>query len=239
MSETRKTFHQELEEIRGDMVKLAARVVELIPRGTQALLDGDLEAAEYIILGDDAVNELALEIEERCYRVVALQQPMAVDLRRLMAAVRMISEIERSADLVVNICKAARRLYGIELEPRLRGLIAEMSDQAQQLYRFAVDAYDESDGPLAAALDDMDDNLDSTHAEFIETIFAAHKEGKVELPAAVQLALVGRFYERIGDHAVNVGQRVRYMVTGWLPEHTGAARLGVRRQLAVEDAEGR
>jgi phosphate transport system protein len=218
MNETRKSYHQELDDIRASMVKMAASVVELIPRGTMALLDGDLEAADYIILADDEFNVRAVELEERCYRVVALQQPMAVDLRRLMAAVRMIGEIERSADLVVNICKAARRIYGHPLDPRLRGLISEMSDTAQQLFRFAVDAYAESDGPLAAALDDMDDNLDKSHAMFISAIFESHKEGRIELPDAVQLALVGRFYERIGDHAVNIGERVVYMVTGVLED---------------------
>jgi phosphate transport system protein len=223
MEEMRKTYHQELEAIREDMISLAAGVIDRIPRGTQAILDGDLEAAEYVIRSDDGFNERCLALEERCYQVVALQQPMAVDLRRLMAAVRIISEIERSADLVVNLCKAARRVYGSQLSPRLRGLISRMADQAVQEWRFVVDAYAEGDAPLANAIEDMDDMLDRTHSEFIEAIFETHHELHLDLAIAVQLALVARFYERIGDHAVNVAERVKYMATGYL-EDTEAMR---------------
>lgn len=135
-----------------------------------------------------------------------------------------VSELERSGDLVVNICKAARRLYSVELSPRLRGLISQMSEQSHQLYRFALDSYVDQDASLAAAIRDIDDVLDRLHSDYIQAIFESHAASAIDLQVGVQLALVGRFYERIGDHAVNVGERVRYMVTGWLPEYTGALR---------------
>jgi len=100
-----------------------------------------------------------------------------------------------------------------------------MSEQAQQLFKFAIDAYVEADAPLASAVPDMDDVLDRLHSEFIEQIFESHAENRLPLQVAVQLALVARFYERIGDHAVNISRRVRYMVTGWLPNHEGAVKL--------------
>jgi phosphate transport system protein len=230
MMEIRTSFHHELDAIRQDIVQLAAGVVERIPRGTEALLAGDLEAAEYVIRSDDEFNERALAIEERCYELLALQQPMAVDLRRLMAAVRMVSEIERSADLVVNICKGARRLYGHELSPRIRGLIALLSRSAQQEWKFVIDAYDESDVPLAAAIGDMDEVLDHHHNELIEAIFESHKIDDLDVSAAVQLALIARFYERIGDHAVNIAERVKYMVTGSLEDNETRLRSGDGRQ---------
>ena len=180
-------------------------MIEAIPRATQVLLDGDLEGADYLLLADEDIDARALELEERCYQVLALQAPVASDLRQVMAAVKMIGEIERSGDLCVNICKAARRIYGVELDPRLRGLITRMSEQAQQLFQFAIDAYVEADAPLAAAVADMDDMLDRLHVEFIEQIFESHAEDQLPLQVAVQLALVARFYERIGDHAVNIG----------------------------------
>jgi phosphate transport system protein len=226
MDEIRRGFHHELEEIRQEMINLAAGVVERIPRGTQALLDGDLEAAEYIIRSDAEFNDRCLAIEERCYRILALQQPMAIDLRRVMAAVRILAELERSADLVVNLCKAARRIYRTELPPRLRGLITRMSAEAQQEWRFVIDAYAEGDAPLASAIEDMDDLLDRSHAEFVEAIFETHKGQQLELSVAVQLALVARFYERIGDHAVNVAERVRFMVTGELEDTESIRRAG-------------
>ena len=230
MEEIRRTFHHELEEIRQEMISLAAGVVDRIPRGTQALLDADLEAAEYVILSDVEFNDRCIGVEERCYRLLALQQPMAIDLRRVMAAVRIVAELERSADLVVNLCKAARRIYGHDLPPRLRGLISRMSAEAQQEWRFVIDAYAEGDAPLASAIEDMDDLLDRTHADFIEAIFETHKGQALDLSVAVQLALVGRFFERIGDHAVNVAERVRFMVTGELNDTES-----IRRAAGPED----
>jgi phosphate transport system protein len=231
----RKSFHQQLNEIREGITRLAATVVEEIPRATQVLLDGDLEAADYVIMGDDEIDGRSLELEERCYELLALQAPVAGDLRAIVAAVKMVGEIERSADLAVNICKAARRIYGTELDPKLRGIITRMAEQAQQLFRFAIDAYVEGDAPLAGALDDMDDMLDRLQVDFIQAIFESHAAGRIPLQVAVQLALVARFYERIGDHAVNIGERVRYIVTGWLPEHSGAARYRAREETAKED----
>jgi phosphate transport system protein len=230
MEEIRRGFHHELAEVHGELVKLSARVVENIPRGTDALLAGDLEAAESIILADEEMNERAFGLEERCYRLLALQQPMATDLRALMATVRIISEVERSADLVVNICKAARRIYGTELDPRIRGLVSRASDQAQGQFRFATDAYAQRDAPLAAAISDMDDMLDKTHGELIQAIFEAHKTGNCPLEVAVQMALVARFYERIGDHAVNIGERIRYMIPATSKETTRASSGAPSRQ---------
>ena len=95
-----------------------------------------------------------------------------------------------------------------------------------------MDAYAEGDANLAGALDDMDDRLDQLHKDYIQAILELHADVR-DVQVAVQLALVGRYYERIGDHAVNIGERVQYMVTGWLPEHTGAARLAARRTPSV------
>jgi phosphate transport system protein len=238
----RKGFHDELASIRDGITHLAASVTEAVPRATHVLLDGDLEGADYMMLADQDVDQRALELEERCYQVLALQAPVATDLRQVIAAVKMISEIERSGDLAVNICKAARRIYGHDLDPRLRGTITRMSEQAQQLFRFAIDAYVESDVPLASAINDMDDMLDRLHAEFIQQIFESHAAGRLDLQVGVQLALVARFYERIGDHAVNIGGRVRYIVTGWLPgrdaERTLRSTLSTLTPNGGEEAQG-
>lgn len=215
----RKEFHQQLDEIREGIMLVGASVSETIPRATQVLLDGDLEGAEYLINGDDEIDTRSLELEEQCYDMLALQAPMAGDLRQIVAAVKMIGEIERSGDLAVNICKAARRIYGVPLDPRLRTMVAQMGEQAALLFRLSIDAYRDADVPLASALDDIDDLLDRLQVDFIAQIFECHAAEQIELLVAVQLALIARFYERIGDHGVNIGERVRYMVTGWLPSH--------------------
>jgi phosphate transport system protein len=217
-AEMRRNFHAELSAIKADTIKLAARLVEAIPRGTAVLLDDDLEGAEYMIQADDAFDAEVESIEARCYTLFALQQPMAVDLRQLIGIVKLLAEIERSADLVVNNCKAARRLHGITIDPKLRGFIGEMGAKAHQLWMFLVEALATDNAGLASALHDMDDDLDRLHADFIQAIFESHRGDQMPVAAAVQLALVGRFFERLGDHAVNSGDRVRYMVTGDLPD---------------------
>lgn len=229
MDTVRKNFHETLDGIRQEMVEMAALVTEGIPRATETLLAGDLTEAQRIIEDDDPLDAKAIDLEERCYQQLALQQPMAGDLRSIVAAIRMISEIERSGDLVVNIAKGSRRIFGTELPARLRGLISQMGEESTRLFRMAMDAYIDEDAAMAAALDDLDDRLDTIHGDYIQEIFLAHNAGELQVQGAVQLALIGRYYERIGDHAVNIGERVRYMVTGWLPEQTGAARAAARQ----------
>jgi phosphate transport system protein len=236
VTDVRRSFHQELDSIRNDIVRLAAMVTECIPRGTEVLLSNDLRGAKALIEDDDNIDALSLEIEDHCYQLLALQQPMASDLRAVVTAIRLVSEIERSGDLMVNVAKGSRRMYGVEFEPRLRGLIEQMSEEAVRLFHLAIDAYAEGNAGLAAALDDIDDRLDDLHVDYIEAIFESHRRGALDLEPGVQLALIGRYYERIGDHAVNIGNRVQYMVTGWLPEHTGAARVQARALQSDPDA---
>ena len=236
MDELRKGFHQQLDDVRTDLVRLAASVIEAIPRATSVILNGDLDGADALIQFDDEIDALSIDLEERCYQILALQAPVAGDLRQVVSVVKMIAEVERSADLAVNICKAARRIYGHELDPRLRGLIARMGEQAEQLWEAALESFQENDAAKAAAIDDMDSYLDSLQREFVQAILESHSENSIDLQVAIQLAVVARFYERIGDHAVNIGERVRYLVTGWLPEHKGATRFRERSQ--EDDTDG-
>jgi phosphate transport system protein len=229
MDELRKSFHQEIEAIRDQVIRLGASVIEAIPRATAVLLSGDLEGADYLVQGDDEIDARAVDIEEHCFQELALQAPVAGDLRQLVSIIKITGELERSADLAVNICKGARRIYGHEIDPVLRGLITKMSEQAQQLFISAMDAFELSDAPKAAAIDDMDSFLDGLHRQFIQEIFESHARGKMDVQVAVQLAIIGRFFERIGDHAVNVGERTQFILTGVVKEHRGAARFKARQ----------
>jgi len=228
MDELRKTFHQELDHIRDQVIRLGASVIEAVPRATSVLLSGDLEGADYLVQSDDEIDARAVEIEDQCFRHLALQAPVAGDLRQLVSIIKITGELERSADLAVNICKGARRIYGHDIDPVLRGLITKMSEQAQQLFISATDAFETSDAAKAAAIDDTDSFLDGLHRQFIQEIFECHARGKMDVQVAVQLAIIGRFYERIGDHAVNVGERTQFILTGFVPEHRGAARFKAR-----------
>lgn len=226
--EIRKSFHAELDMVRDQIVQFAASVTEVVPRATRALLDGNLTEAQEIIDADDNLDVVAVAIEEKCQRLLALQQPMATDLRRIIAAMWITAELERTADLACNICKATRRMYGAGFGPRIRGLIAEMNDEAVRITQLGIDAYVDENAGLAAALDDIDDRLDDLQGSFVRAIFEVRSGGGLDLQPAVQLALIARYYERIGDHAVNIGERVRYLVDGWMPEYTGVARANER-----------
>jgi len=219
MEELRKGFHQDLASAREELARLAALVAELIPRATGVLLDGDLEGAELMIRGDAEVDERCVDLEEHCLRILALQAPVATELRQVVALLKMIAEVERSADLAASICKVARRIYGHSLDPKLRGLVSRMGEQAQQLWVAAIDAFVENDEAKAAAVVDMDAYLDALQKQFIQAVFETQSHSTVDLQVAMQLAYVARFYERIGDHAVNIAERVRFVVTGWVPDH--------------------
>jgi phosphate transport system protein len=220
MEELRRSYHHDLETARNDLALLAARVVEIIPRATAVLLDGDLELAEFLIKGDAEIDAHSVEVEERCVQILALQSPVASELRQVLALLKMIAEIERSADLAANICKAARRIYGHDLDPKLRGIISRMGEQSAALFSAAIEAFRENDAAKAAAIDDMDAYLDALQKQFIAAIFESQAAGTIDLQVAVQLAMVSRFYERIGDHAVNMGERVLFIITGKVPDHS-------------------
>ena len=228
MEELRSGFHKEIEEIRQEVLSLGKSVIEAIPRATAVLLNSDLEGADYLLQADDEIDARAIDIEEKCFQELALQSPVAGDLRLLVSMIKIAGELERSADLAVNICKASRRMYGHEIDPTLRDLIAKMSEQAQQLFVSTMEAFNDNDAAKAAAIDDMDSFLDGLHRRFIAEIFEIHASKEIDLQVAVQLAMVARFYERIGDHAVNVSERTRFIVTGWKPELKGAARFQAR-----------
>ena len=216
-TETRKTFHEHLDELRVDVIRLAALTTEQIAGGTQALLDGDLSAADTVIENDDAVDDLTHSIEDRVFLLLARQQPIATDLRFLVTVMRVGHELERSADLMVNVAKTTRRLYPHQLDPKLRGIIDQMGTQAANQTRVAIDAFADSDPHWAAALADMDDRMDELTKSLFRHILSGGDADEASVLLAVQMALVGRHYERIADHAVTIAERVGFMVTGEHP----------------------
>jgi phosphate transport system protein len=212
--ETRKQFHEELAEITADVIRLGVMGTEVIEAATRALLDADLTAVEEVVAHDRDLDDLTHSIEDRTFLLLARQQPMAGDLRTLVTVLRAIHEFERVGDLMVNVAKAARRLYPHALEPKVRGLIDRMREQAGTQLRLAIDAFAERDVARASALGDMDDVMDDLQKDLFRVIFASQADDEVAIQRAVQIALVGRYFERVADHAVNVAERVCFMVTG-------------------------
>jgi len=166
---------------------------------------------------EHACDELTHTIEDRTFLLLARQQPLATDLRFLVTVMRVAHELERSADLMVNVAKTTRRLYPHQLDPKVRGIIARMGTQASNQTRVAIDAFADSDPSWAAALADMDDAMDELTKSLFRHVLAGDGSDEGTVLLAVQMALVGRHYERIADHAVTIAERVGFMVTGEHP----------------------
>lgn len=207
MAELRLAFHRNLEEIDAKTAHLFIRVSEAVAAATECLLSGDVATAEVLVRGDAQMDELADEVEALAERQLSLQTPMGADLRYLLSIVRMVPELERSADLAEHIAaRAASGLTGL-LTPRLRGLIEQMGRVAVAMWRDATEAFVDRDPEAAGRLIEADDELDTLH----NYLTAELVSGAVGVSVALEMALVGRFYERLGDHAEHVTRRVRYL----------------------------
>ncbi|HWC40308.1 MAG TPA: phosphate signaling complex protein PhoU [Acidimicrobiales bacterium] len=217
MTETRKAFHEELDEVRNDVTRLGAMVLESIQGATAALLEQDLTAGEQVLRVGRDIDALRAKIEDQVFHLLAQQQPLAVDLRTLFSILRVIHELELSGHLMVNTIRASRRLYPQDLEPRVRGIIDRMREQATVQLQVALDAFAELDATRAAALEDMNAVMDDLQKDLFRAILTTSKTDEAALQLATQMALVGRFFERTADHAVTIGERVVFMVTGRLP----------------------
>jgi len=218
--DTRRTFDEQLQEVRGEVVKLAVASCEQIGAATQALLDADLGLVDQVYQAHRELGERVLQIEQRVYQLFALQQPIASDLRAMLAVLRLLSEIQLTGGLMRNVARATRRIYPREFPPRIRGIVERMGAQASVQMHLAIDAFADGDEKIAAALPDMDDVMDDLQKELFRAIFAGFSGDTVDeaaLQMAVQLAFVGRDYERTADHAVMIGRWVVFMVTGTLP----------------------
>jgi len=205
-NELRITFHHNLAEIDGHVTQLFALVTDGLAAATDALLSGDREAGRAVVKKDIVVDELYQRVEELTLREVALQGPVASDLRFLLSVLRIVPELERSGDLVEHIAARAARGLVEELSPRIRGLVDQMGRVGVEMWRMAADGYAERDSAAARRLEVRDDEMDELH----NSLTAEIASGSVSLPVAIEMGLVGRFYERLGDHAVNVARRIGY-----------------------------
>ena len=232
-SEVRSQLDERIGLIEDKLLQMIEMVAVRVGEVTSAMLEGDIELADRLIAGDDEIDLISLQVEEGCVDTLLREQPVASDLRFVLAAIHINSDIERSGDLVANIAKAVGRLQGAHPDDHVRDLVARMSTEAQALLRRSAEAFSARDAELAASIDELDDILDDLHYRYIQHVITDARRGDLDPQQSLQLALVGRFYERIGDHAENVGERTRYIVDGWLPEAQAAERAKER----VEEAQ--
>lgn len=208
---TRTAFDRELSDLDEEVVWLAAQVAEALGATAEALAALDHDVAARVVAGNAAIDTATRACEARAYEVLARQQPTAGDLRLLVTAVRLTHELERSAKLVKHVAAFAASPHG-PLPPRIGRLLGRMAEEAHRLFQGAIDAYVGRDVAQAEALDVWDDRLDELHRQLLSELFGAHQG----LATTLELALVGRYLERVADHAVIIGERVRYLVNGEL-----------------------
>ena len=162
-SEIRSQLDERLAHIQSDLVEMIETVADRVGEVTSAMLEGDIEAADRLIAGDDEIDLLSLRVEEGCVETLIREQPVASDLRFVVASIHMNSDVERSGDLVANIAKAVGRLQGAHPDHHVRDLVARMSSEAQTLLRRASESFVNRDAELAASIDELDDLLDDLH----------------------------------------------------------------------------
>ncbi len=207
MAENRREFDRQLNAIDVKVIELFAMVCEDLPGLTEALLSGSHELAGQLAERDRAIDALYREIEQLASREILLQAPVASDLRYLLTVVRIAPELERTHDLEYQIASRAGHGLAAELSSRCRGLVERMDELARHMWRQAAGAWYQRDGSAAAALAKANDEMHELHTSLVAELAS----GRMPSAVTIEMALVARFYERIGDHAVNVTRRVGYL----------------------------
>ena len=212
----RTAYHQQMAALAAQLAEMCGRAGEALQRATQALLEADVDVAEQVIGGHERMVAMAAQAEKDAFDLLALQQPVAGDLRGIFSAVQVIADTERMGALAVHVAKIARGEYPKQVLPdEVRGCFADMAAVAIAMSESAEQVLITRDPQHAAQLHEQDDAMDELYRHLIGVVRAEGWQHGIFV--AVETALLGRFYERFADHAVEVGRRVIFMVTGMLP----------------------
>jgi phosphate transport system protein len=207
MVEHRQEFERDLEAIEAKVIELFAMIAEDLPEATNALLTGNNEIMQKLLERDKIISALYPETEALANRDILLQAPVADDLRFLLSVLRILTEFELSHDLVIQIASRANHILSEDLSPRTRGIIERMGGVASDLWRQAADCWYQRDRSAALELAERDDEMDQLYSSLIGELAS----GRMTLPVTMEMTLVARFYERLGDHAVTIARRVVYL----------------------------
>jgi phosphate transport system protein len=205
-------FQEELDRLKSRLLEMGGLAEERVRSSITALVDRDRALVEKVLEGDTPINQLHIEIDSRCVRLLALHQPMAVDLRVVLSAVKINTDLERVGDLAINIAEAAMRYLA---HPPVKELIdiPRMADIAQGMLRDALDAFVRRDTLLAQQVLDADDTLDALKTQVFRELLTYMLQDPHTIEPSLDLILVSRHLERIGDHATNVAEDVIFMVS--------------------------
>ena len=205
-------FREELEALQGRLLEMGGLAEERVRAAVQGLVSRDASLFGKVLLGDEPINQLHIEVDNRCFRLLALHQPMATDLRAIVAAVKINTDLERVGDLAVNIAEAGMRYIS---HPPVKQLIdiPQMGGIAQTMLRDSLDAFVKRDTALAHQVLNEDDRLDSLKTQVFRDLLTYMLKDQGTVEPSLDLILVSRHLERIGDHATNIAEDVIFMVS--------------------------
>jgi phosphate transport system protein len=212
MERVTRHFEDELEILQQRLLSMGGLAEDRMGDSVRAVTQRDPALVERILAGDEPINALHIEIDDRCFKLLALHQPMAADLRAIVAAVKINTDLERVGDLAVNIAEAAKRyLQHAPVKPLID--IPRMGDIAQRMLRDALDAFVRRDTKLAEAVLAADDTLDALKTQIFRELLTFMLSEPSTIEPALDLILISRHLERIGDHATNIAEDVIFMVS--------------------------
>ena len=212
MERTVRHFQEELEALQASLLEMGGLAEERVRAAVQGLVTRDVALIDRVLRGDEPINAFHIEVDSRCFRLLALYQPMATDLRSIVAAVKINTDLERVGDLAVNIAEAATRYVQHAPVKKLID-IPRMGEIAQAMLRDALDAFVRRDTALAQCVLNEDDRLDALKTQVFRELLTYMLQDPTTVEPALDLILISRHLERIGDHATNVAEDVIFMVS--------------------------
>jgi phosphate transport system protein len=222
MSETRRRFHDELDELQADILAMGELAERAVGRAVEALVHNDPDEANAVIASDDPIDELYMMIEARTLQLMALQTPVAIDLRLLSVILHTNLHLERIGDMAVNIAKISLSIRDLPSSRMILGHIQEMGDVVRPMIRTALEAFRARDFNLCLRLPEMDDPVDRLNLGMYREV-AALAGDEALLNWGLRMILVARQLERVGDHSVDIAEQVGFLLTGEFREFTDAS----------------
>lgn len=214
----RTLFNAEMSDLAGDLITMSRHVESAITRASEALLTRNVELAQAVIADDVKLDELNHNVDERCVLLIAQQQPVGLDLRTIISSLRISASLERMGDLAQHIAEAARRAFPESaVHTGQEQTFTGMAEAAKKAASELVDLLEKRDLNTAAGIVSDDDALDALHSEAYRTLLSDEYDGTTQ--ETLDIALLARFFERFGDHAVAVSRQIVYLVTG---DHSGS-----------------
>lgn len=215
-TDLRHHYDTELEDIRAQLIDLGTMVISNIRHAGEVVTENRLDEIDAVRDADLPINDRYTEIEQKVFEILALQQPVASDLRFLVAASRILYELERSGDLAVNVVKAIERLDGLPSDAGIQAMLARLADASAVMFGRGVEAVATMDADIGTGAEAEDETTDSLTSDLYRAVTA--KQEQLGLESSVALFRIGRFFERIADHGVNIAQNVTFVVTGVFPD---------------------